>query len=107
MHGDTTTSKYSPQIYARLGGLLYLIIIIAGLSSEFLFRGKLIVPNNPAATATNLIASETLWRIGILVEYLSLICTIVLAMIYFFLLRPVHKNLNLLATFFRLISIIV
>jgi hypothetical protein len=107
MQGETTTSKYSPQIYARLGGLLYLIIIIAGLSSEFLFRGKLIVADNPAATATNLIASERLWRIGILVEYLSLVCTIVLAMIYFFLLRPVHKNLNLLATFFRLISIIV
>ncbi|HEX3024878.1 MAG TPA: DUF4386 domain-containing protein [Chitinophagaceae bacterium] len=107
MNRDTTLSKYSPQVYARLGGILYLIIIVAGLSSEFFFRGKLIVANNPAATANNLIASEPLWRIGILVEYLSLICTIVLAMIYFFLLRPVHKNLNLLATFFRLISIIV
>lgn len=99
--------KNSPQVYARLGGILYLIIIVAGLSSEFLFRGKLIEASNPAATANNLIISEALWRFGIFVEYLSLIFTIVLAMIYFYLLRPVHKNLNLLATFFRLISIVV
>jgi Domain of unknown function (DUF4386) len=107
MNNLTKEIKYSPQVYARLGGILYLIIIAAGLSGEFLFRGKFIVAGNPAATANNLIASERLWRLGILVEYLSLICTIVLAMIYFFLLRPVHKNLNLLATFFRLISIVV
>ncbi|RZK12263.1 MAG: DUF4386 domain-containing protein [Flavobacterium sp.] len=106
MKTDSTT-KNSPQVYARLGGILYLVIIIAGLSSEFLFRGKLIVSGSPAATADNLTSSEELWRIGILVEYLSLICTIVLAMIYFYLLKPVHKNLNLLATFFRLISIIL
>jgi hypothetical protein len=107
MNGATNTIKSSPQTYARLGGILYLIIIIAGLFSEFLFRGKLIIAGNASATANNLITSESMWRIGILVEYLSLICTIVLAMIYFFLLRPVHKNLNLLATFFRLISIMV
>jgi hypothetical protein len=107
MDRNTEAIRSSPQLYARFAGVLYLIIIIAGLSSEFLFRGTLIVAGDPAATANNLIASESLWRAGILIEYLSLICTTVLAMIYFFLLRSVHKNLNLLATFFRLISIVV
>jgi hypothetical protein len=97
----------SPQLYARLGGLLYVLIIILGISSEFFFRGKLIVAGNAAATANNIKTSPAIWRIGITAEYVSIICTIILAMIYFYLLTPVHKTLNLLATFFRLISITV
>lgn len=97
----------SPQVYAKLGGLLYLVIIIIGISSEFFFRGKLIVAGDATATATNIQASPILWRIGIAAEYLGIICTLLLAMIYYFLLRPVHKNLNMLSTFFRLVSIVV
>lgn len=97
----------SPQIYARIGGLLYLIIIVAGFCSEFFLRGKIIVAGNPEATAKNLIASPGLWRIGIALEYFCVVCTLILAMIYFFLLNPVHKQLNLLAAFFRLVSITI
>lgn len=95
----------SPQPYARMGGLLYLIIIIAGFSAEFFFRGKIIVAGDSAATANNMMASPGLWRIGIALEYFCIICTLILAMIYYFLLKPVHKNLNLLAAFFRIVSI--
>ncbi|UAY53060.1 DUF4386 domain-containing protein [Ferruginibacter albus] len=99
--------SFSMQKYARIGGLLYVVIIILGISSEFFFRGKLIVSGNPEATAMHIQANPSLWRIGIVAEYISIICTIILAMIYFFLLRPVHRKLNLLATFFRMVSIIV
>jgi len=33
----------SPQIYARLGGILYLMIIIAGALGEIFIRGKVII----------------------------------------------------------------
>lgn len=49
--------------------------------------------------------SPELWRMGIALEYSCIICTIILAMIYYYLLRPVHKELNLLAAFFRMVSI--
>ena len=41
----TTKNKMfdtSPRLYARVAGLLYLIIIIAGFSSEFFLEGKLL-----------------------------------------------------------------
>lgn len=97
----------SPKTYARIGGLLYLIIIVAGFCSEFFFRGKIIASGDPEATARNVVAFEELWRIGIALEYICIICTIVLAMIYYYLLRPIHKELNLLAAFFRMVSISV
>jgi len=99
------TIEASPKTYARIGGLLYVIIIASGFSSEFFFRGQLIVGGDPAATAQNIINSQELWRLGIVLEYLCILCTVILAMIYYYLLRPVHKELNLLAAFFRMVSI--
>lgn len=97
----------SPQVYARIGGALYLVIIALGIFGEAFVRNRIIVSGDAAATAANITSMESLWRFGIASEFLVLICTIALAMIYFFLLRPVSKELNLLATFFRLVSIAV
>jgi hypothetical protein len=97
----------SPQLYARTAGALYLGNIVLGIFGEAFVRGRLIVPGDAAATAGNLRSMEALWRWGLAAEFLALICAIGIAMIYFFLLRPVSKELNLLATFLRLVSITV
>ena len=55
--GDIETR---PQTYARIGGLLYLIIIVAGAFAELFVRSKLIVPGDATATAKNIMASEPL-----------------------------------------------
>jgi Domain of unknown function (DUF4386) len=58
----------SPQTYARIGGVLYLIIIAAGLFAEGLVRAKLIVRGDATATAKNIIGSESLWRLAFAAE---------------------------------------
>jgi len=99
------TIESSPQLYARIGGALYLIIIVIGLFGEVFVRDKLIVSGDATATAKNIMASESLWRIHIAAELFLLICAIVLLMILFVLLRPVSRELTLLALFFNLVSI--
>jgi hypothetical protein len=94
----------SPQSYARTGGALYLIVIVLGIVGEVI-RDKLIVPGDSAATAANIKSMETLWRLGITSEFIGLISVAALAMVYFVLLKPVSEELNLLATFLRLIAI--
>lgn len=96
----------SPQLYARIGGALYLMLIALGIFAQIV-REKVIVSGDAAATAANLRSMETLWRFGIAFEFLALVCVIALAMIYFVLLNPVSKELNLLATFLRMIGIAV
>lgn len=97
----------SPQLYARAGGALYLILIVLGAVAQALVRDKLIVPGDASATASNIVATEPLWRLGVVFEFISLICVTALAMIYFVLLRPVSRELNLFATFLRLVGIAV
>jgi hypothetical protein len=101
------TVETSPQVYARIGGALYLINIVLGFFGEAFVRGRLIVSGDAAKTAANLTSMEPLWRLGIASEFLALIAVVVLAMIYFVLLRPVSRELNLLATFLRLVAIAV
>jgi len=97
--------KGSPQTYARIGGLLYLIIILGGIFGEMFIRNRIIVSGDAAATARNIQSSELLWRIGAANEYFMLICAVFLALILYVLLRPVSKDLALLALFFNLICI--
>ncbi len=103
----THTVETSPQVYARIGGVLYLIIIVLGAVGELFVRGSIVVPGDATATAANLRSMESLWRFGIASEMFLGICTITLALILYVLLRPVSRDLALLATFFNLIAIAV
>lgn len=100
-------SQTSPQAYARIGGWLYLIIIVAGGFAEIFVRGKLIVSGDATATAKNIMASESLWRLGFAGELIVLVCDVALALILYVLLRPVNENLALLAAFFRLVFVAI
>ena len=100
----TRTGETSPQVYARIGGVLYLIIIAAGILGEIFVRGTLVVSGDAAATANHIMASPLLWRIGIVGDIIMHVCDVPLMLIFYVLLRPVHKNLDLLAVLFNLIQ---
>jgi hypothetical protein len=95
----------TPQVYARTGGLLYLLMIILGIIQEMFIRGKIVVVGDAAATASNLRSMEMLWRLGIAFEMLMVILTVCLSLVLYVLTRPVNKNLALLAAFFGLLAI--
>ncbi len=98
-------TELSPQAYARIGGALYLIIIAAGLLGELLIRDKLVVPGDAAATLANIRSFEFLWRLGIAANLFHLACSVALALILYVLLRPVSRDLALLAVLFNLVAI--
>lgn len=100
------TVESSPRLYARAGGVLYLILIVLGAFAEAV-RDHTIVSGNIGATAANIAYGAFRWRLAIAAEFVGLICATALAMIYFVLLRPVSKELNLLATFLRLVAIAI
>ncbi len=95
------------KVVARVGGVLYLIIIILGALGEAVVRGSIVVPGNAAATAANLRAMEWLWRLGVAGEIVLLTSAIALALILYILLRPVSRDLALVAVFFNLVCIAI
>jgi Domain of unknown function (DUF4386) len=97
----------SPRVLSRIGGVLYLIIIVLGTFEELGIRERIVVSGNPAATAANLRSMEPLWRFGVASEFVVLICAVTLSLIFYMLLRAVSKELALLAVFFNLVSLAV
>jgi len=101
------TIETSPQLYARIGGALYLIIIVIGLYGEAFVRDRLIVSGDAAATAANIVSHESLWRFHIAAELFLLMCAVALLLILYALLRPVSRDVMLLAVFFNLVAIVI
>jgi hypothetical protein len=101
------SSKFSPKLYARIGGVLYLYIILAGIFVELFVRGKLVVSGNAAATAGNIMSHESRWRIAFSAEVLWLACAVALTMIFYVLMRVVNRSIALMGAFFALMSIAV
>jgi len=100
----TRTLERSPQVYARIGGLAYLIIIAAGIMGEIFIRSKIIVPGNAVATTNNISASPLLWRIGIFGDLVMHVFDLVVGIVYYTLLKRVNKDLALLSLLFGLIQ---
>jgi hypothetical protein len=94
----------SPQLYARVGGLLYLLIIVAGVAGELFVRGSMVVSRDAAATAHNIATSPLLWRAGIAGDLVMHLCDPVVMLVFYVLLRPVNRNLALLALLFNVIQ---
>jgi len=99
--------EINPQVYARAGGVLYLIMIAIGIFQEFFIRNRIMAGGDAAATFANLKELEMLWRTGIATELVMVMISIVLSLILYILTRPVHKELALLALLFYAIGLAV
>lgn len=94
----------SIQRYARTAGLLFLITMIAGTFGELYVPVQIISSGDANATAENLQNFNMLFRLGFASYLIEAMCDIALSLILYVLLKPVDKNLALLAAFFGLVS---
>jgi hypothetical protein len=90
------------QKTARIAGVLYLIIFGAGIFAQFIVRQSLIVPGDATTTASNILAAEAFFRLGIGGDLLMLLSDVALAVVFYLLLRPVSNALSMMAAVFRL-----
>jgi hypothetical protein len=96
--------EFSPQAYARSAGLLYLIVIVAGVFAEIFVRGGLVVSGDAAATAHNIMTHQLLYRWGFAAELIACVCNVFLALIFYELFRVVNRRVTLLVVFFSLVG---
>jgi hypothetical protein len=96
----------SPQVYARIGGVLYLISIVVGILAE-LVKDQLVVSGDAAATAANIMSHELLFRVSAAAQLIELMGSLALSVLLYALLRPVSNTLALMAMIFNVVSIAV
>jgi hypothetical protein len=98
---ENRTAAASPQKYARVVGVLYLLIFFVGPFAFFMGRVGVVVPGDPAATVENLMASQSLFRLGIVAETVIVLVEIVVSALLYVLFRSVSKPLSLAAALAR------
>ena len=81
---------------ARMAGFLYLIYMVVEILADVFGRSPLIVLGDAAATASNIVAHEWQFRIGIVGDLLAGVLFFLAAWALYALLKPVNKNLALL-----------
>lgn len=92
---------------ARLAGLLYLVIIIAGLGAELGLRGPLIDFSDADATAAAILAAPAQFRLAIAADLVMALSDAGLAILLYLIFRTMALGLALSAMVFRLIQTVL
>jgi hypothetical protein len=89
---------------ARIAGAIYLSMVVTGPFSLIYVPNKLIVRGNAVATADNILAHETMFRLAILADLVGSVIFICLALALYRLLSSVNKTWAGLMVAFVLVS---
>ncbi len=101
----TRTAETSPLVRARVAGFLYLIANLPAPFALIYLPSRLIVRGDAATTANNIMASESLFRLGIVGILFNSIANIFLVLALYQLLKVVNKNMASLMVIFMLVAV--
>ena len=90
---------------ARIAGLWYLLVAIFGAFNGMFVDPKLYVSGDAAATVNSILASERLFRLGIMSNLICTICFLFLADALYKLFKSVDKDLVRLMVIFIIASV--
>ncbi|MBV8799750.1 MAG: DUF4386 domain-containing protein [Alphaproteobacteria bacterium] len=95
---------WPPERLAKWIAVLVLITMVAGGFGEAYVPSKLIAARDPLATATNVLQSHVLFRLGFASYVIEGLCDAALTALLYLLLKPAGRELALIAAFFRIVS---
>ena len=97
-HADTT-----PRAAARIAGVSYVLLFALSLFANFFVREALVVTDDAAATAANILESEGLFRLGMVSFLFIFVLDVVVSWALYIVFRDANRDVSLLAAWFRLV----
>ncbi len=99
-------TERSQRAYARLAGVMYLLILVCFAAAQLILTG--IAGNGTfVETAQRIAASELPYRIGLFCYVVGSFATIPLVIALYVTLKPVDRNLALMAVLFRVVETVL
>jgi hypothetical protein len=86
-------TETSPSTRGRILAALYLFVIVAGITAQGFIADRLVVSNDAAKTATNILANKSLYRLGYTFFMLEMVAQVAVSALFYDLLKPVNRSL--------------
>jgi hypothetical protein len=96
------TADMSPRTKGRFAGALYLLFVIAGVYAQAFVSDRFVVFSDATTTASNILANQSLYRLGFTVYLIEMAGQIATAVLFYQLLKPVSRTGAMLAATFEL-----
>jgi len=93
----------TPRPDARAVGFVYLLYFLTAFCGGYLTKG-LVVPGDAAATASNMLAHEALYRSGFAVGLIANAIYVAVTVLFYRLFAPVNRSMSLIAAFLSLVG---
>ena len=85
-------AETSPSTRGRILAALYLFVIAAGITAQALIADSFIVTNDAAATAANIVANKSLYRLAFTIFMLEMVAQVAVSALFYDLLKPVNRS---------------
>lgn len=95
----------SIQRTARMAGFLYLLLIPLGVLGIIYVPNTLFIPGDMAATASKIMANESLFRLSMVAALLIQLVNIAVVLFLYKLLSPVNENMARLMVLFSVLAV--
>jgi Domain of unknown function (DUF4386) len=96
-------AEASTRPSARITGVVYLLYFLTAVLGEFFMRGT-VVDGDATATANNLLAHQSLFRLGLATSLIATGVYIAVTALFYGLFKYVNRSLSLVAAFFSLVG---
>lgn len=92
---------------ARLTGVLYFLVILAGITCEIINQNFIVIPGDINATIRNILSHGLIFRFSFVVSLVRFIVFILLVLALYKIFQPVNQDLSLVMVVLALAAIII
>ena len=96
------TAEMSPRTKGRFAAAIYLLYVIAGVYAQTFISDRLVVFSDAARTASNILANQSLYRLGFTVYLIEMAGQVATVVLFYQLLKPVSRTGAMLSAAFEL-----